>query len=130
MPSRRSVKDQEIIFHTAGKRVHGTGSVPGGVNKSLAVEERDLLLKDIYQMIAWSREAVHIIRGLFENNLAEYNAFGRFRSHSMSLVRADADAADGRGAGQVPRSDSHAGVAGKSDNWLPARRVYHWAFSR
>jgi len=40
-------------------------------------------------MIAWSREAVHIIRGLFENNLAEYNAFGRFRSHSMSLVRAD-----------------------------------------
>jgi NAD-reducing hydrogenase large subunit len=80
---------QEIIRMTAGKRVHGTGSVPGGVNKSLAVEERDLLLKDIYQMIAWSREAVHIIRGLFENNLAEYNAFGRFRSHSMSLVRAD-----------------------------------------
>jgi NAD-reducing hydrogenase large subunit len=80
---------QEIIRMTAGKRVHGTGSVPGGVNKSLSIEERDLLLKDIYQMVAWSREAVQIIRGLFENNLAEYNAFGRFRSHSMSLVRAD-----------------------------------------
>jgi len=80
---------QEIIRMTAGKRVHGTGSVPGGVNKSLTVEERDFLLKDIYQMIAWSREAVQIIRGLFESNLAEYNAFGRFRSHSMSLVRAD-----------------------------------------
>jgi len=80
---------QEIIRMTAGKRVHGTGSVPGGVNKSISVEERDLLLKDIYQMVAWSREAVQIIRGLFEQNLAEYNAFGRFRSHSMSLVRAD-----------------------------------------
>ncbi|MFA7270137.1 MAG: Ni/Fe hydrogenase subunit alpha [Sterolibacterium sp.] len=80
---------QEIIRHTAGKRVHGTGSVPGGVNKSLAVEERDLLLKDAYQMVAWSREAVQLIRGLFEKNLAEYNAFGRFPSHSMSLVRAD-----------------------------------------
>ncbi len=80
---------QEIIRLTAGKRVHGTGSVPGGVNKSLAAEERELLLKDIYQMIAWSREAVGIIRGLFEQNLARFNEFGRFAANSMSLVRAD-----------------------------------------
>ncbi|MFA7280003.1 MAG: Ni/Fe hydrogenase subunit alpha [Sterolibacterium sp.] len=80
---------QEVIRHTAGKRVHGTGSVPGGVNKSLSVDERDQLLKDIYQMVAWSREAVQIIRGLFEKNLEEYNAFGRFPANSMSLVRAD-----------------------------------------
>ncbi len=26
---------QEVIRHTAGKRIHGTGSVPGGVNKNL-----------------------------------------------------------------------------------------------
>ncbi len=80
---------QEVIRLTAGKRVHGTGSVPGGVNKSLTADERDLLQKDIYQMIAWSREAVGIIKGLFEKNLAEYNAFGRFDAHGMSLVRAD-----------------------------------------
>ncbi|CAG0962466.1 partial hydrogenase, group IIId, partial [Rhodocyclaceae bacterium] len=80
---------QEIIRLTAGKRVHGTGAVPGGVNKSLSVEERDLLLKDLYQMVAWSREAVGIIKGLFEKNLAEYNSFGRFDAHSMGLVRAD-----------------------------------------
>ena len=77
---------QEVIRLTAGKRVHGTGSVPGGVNKSLSAEERDYLLKDIYQMVAWSREAVQMIRGLFEKNLAEYNAFGRFRAHGMGLV--------------------------------------------
>ncbi|MBI4986119.1 MAG: Ni/Fe hydrogenase subunit alpha [Rhodocyclales bacterium] len=80
---------QEVIRLTAGKRVHGTGTVPGGVNKSLSVAERDLLLKDIYQMVTWSREAVQIIKGLFAQNLAAYNAFGRFRSHSMSLIRAD-----------------------------------------
>ncbi|HEX8989136.1 MAG TPA: Ni/Fe hydrogenase subunit alpha [Rhodocyclaceae bacterium] len=80
---------QEIIRLTAGKRVHGTGSVPGGVNKSLTVDERSLLLKDIYQMVAWSREAVGIIKGLFEKNLASYNAFGRFEANSLSLVRAD-----------------------------------------
>ena len=80
---------QEVIRHTAGKRIHGTGSVPGGVNKSLSREERDLLLKDAYQMVAWSLEAVHLIRRLFEQHLTMYNAFGRFRAHSMSLVRAD-----------------------------------------
>jgi NAD-reducing hydrogenase large subunit len=80
---------QEVIRMTAGKRVHGTGSIPGGVNKSLSAEERAELLKDAYQMVAWSRSAVGIIRGLFEQNLAEYNAFGRFRSAGMCLVRAD-----------------------------------------
>ncbi|MGE5466775.1 MAG: Ni/Fe hydrogenase subunit alpha [Ignavibacteria bacterium] len=80
---------QEIIRLTAGKRVHGTGSVPGGVNKALSVAERDLLLKDAYQMVAWSREAVGIIRDLFEKNLAAYNDFGRFDANSLSLVRAD-----------------------------------------
>jgi NAD-reducing hydrogenase large subunit len=80
---------QEVIRHTAGKRVHGTGSVPGGVNKNLSLAERDELLKDIYQIIGWSLEAVHLARNLFEQNLEQYNAFGRFRTHTLSLVRAD-----------------------------------------
>jgi NAD-reducing hydrogenase large subunit len=80
---------QEVIRMTAGKRVHGTGSVPGGVNKSLAEAERAALLKDIYQMIAWSRDAVRLVRELFEKNLAFYNAFGRFRANTLCLIRAD-----------------------------------------
>lgn len=80
---------QEVIRLTAGKRVHGTGSIPGGVNKSLSEEERATLLKDIYQIVAWSREAVQLIKRLFEKNHERYNAFGRFTAHSMSLVRAD-----------------------------------------
>ncbi len=80
---------QEIIRMTAGKRVHGTGSIPGGVNKSLTGAERAALQKDIYQMIAWSRDAVQLIKGLFQQNLAFYNDFGRFSAHNMGLVRAD-----------------------------------------
>jgi NAD-reducing hydrogenase large subunit len=80
---------QEVIRMTSGKRVHGTGSIPGGVNKSLYAEERAALLKDIYQMVGWSREAVHLIKGLFEKNLTEFNAFGRFTAHNMCMVRAD-----------------------------------------
>jgi NAD-reducing hydrogenase large subunit len=32
---------QEIIRMTAGKRIHGTGAIPGGVNKSLSRDEID-----------------------------------------------------------------------------------------
>jgi len=38
---------QEVIRATAGKRVHGTGSVPGGMNKHVSVEDRALLSADV-----------------------------------------------------------------------------------
>ena len=36
---------QEAIRITAGKRVHGTGAIPGGVNKAVTRAERDELLR-------------------------------------------------------------------------------------
>jgi len=80
---------QQVIFHTAGKRIHGTGAVPGGVNKSLTAAERDELKKDVYQMISWSREAVRLVRRLFEQDLDTYRNFGTFEARTLSLVRAD-----------------------------------------
>ncbi|HEY6094138.1 MAG TPA: Ni/Fe hydrogenase subunit alpha [Gallionellaceae bacterium] len=77
---------QEVIRHTAGKRIHGTGSIPGGVNKSLSVAERDELLQDIYQMVEWSREAVHLIKLMHRQNPALYDGFGAFRANMMSIV--------------------------------------------
>ena len=38
---------QEIIRATAGKKIHGTGAIPGGVNKNLSLAERDALLKGV-----------------------------------------------------------------------------------
>jgi len=35
---------QEVIKATAGKKIHGTGAIPGGINKHLSEEERDYLL--------------------------------------------------------------------------------------
>lgn len=80
---------QEVIRMTAGKRVHGTGSVPGGVNKALSADDRAALLQDVYQMVAWSREAVQIIKTLHQQNPALYDTFGAFRSSMMSLVAPD-----------------------------------------
>jgi len=80
---------REVNRTTGGNRIHGTGSVPGGVNKSLTAAERDELQKDIYQMIAWSRDAVRLVRQLFEQDLATYRSFGTFEARTLSLVRAD-----------------------------------------
>ena len=80
---------QEVIRVTAGKRVHGTSAVPGGVNKNLSIEERDSLLKDVYQIISWSREAVALTQRLFEQNLTLYERFGTFKAHTLNLIRAD-----------------------------------------
>ncbi len=80
---------QEVIRVTAGKRIHGTGAIPGGVNKNVSPEERDYLLQDAEQIVAWSRDAVGIARRLFEQNLDLYNGFGRIRAHTLNLVRED-----------------------------------------
>jgi len=82
---------QEVIRLTAGKRVHGTGSIPGGVNKALTREERELLLADIYQIVGWSRDAVQLIKDLHAQNPALYNSFGICRSNTMSLVAPNGD---------------------------------------
>ncbi len=80
---------QEVIRATAGKRVHGTGSVPGGVNKHLSPEDRALLQRDVDQMLAWAQDAVAIAKQLHAQNPALYDSFGASRSNLLSLVRAD-----------------------------------------
>ncbi|MDH3460542.1 MAG: Ni/Fe hydrogenase subunit alpha [Burkholderiaceae bacterium] len=80
---------QEVIRATAGRRVHGTGSVPGGVNKHVSAEDHALLRRDVGQMIAWAQDAVSIAKQLHAQNPLLYDSFGRFRSNMLSLVRAD-----------------------------------------
>jgi NAD-reducing hydrogenase large subunit len=80
---------QEVIRATAGKRVHGTGSIPGGMNKALDPADRAALQQEAYQMVAWSRDAVHLAKKLHTSNPALYDSFGLFRSKLMSLVGPD-----------------------------------------
>ncbi len=77
---------QEVIRITSGKRVHGTGSIPGGMNKSVSIEERDLLKKDIAEIVAWGVESVRMVKDLHRQNPALYDHFGGFRAGMMSLV--------------------------------------------
>jgi NAD-reducing hydrogenase large subunit len=80
---------QEVIRVTAGKRIHGTGAVPGGVNRVVAAAERDALRAEAGTMIEWSQAAVGLVRQLFERNLALYRDFATFSTTTLGLVRDD-----------------------------------------
>jgi NAD-reducing hydrogenase large subunit len=80
---------QEIIKATAGKKIHGTGAIPGGVNKNLSIAERDVFLKDVEQQMQWAQAALKIAKDYTVANLAKLAPFGSFDSNHLSLVRAD-----------------------------------------
>jgi len=80
---------QEVIRITAGKRVHGTGSIPGGVNKRISAAEKDELSAPLPDILTWCRGAVRLIADLHTQRRDIYDAFGTVRSSMLSLVAAD-----------------------------------------
>ena len=85
---------QEIIEHTAGKKVHGTGAIPGGINKNLSIEERDIFLKgadplNVDKMIDWAYSAVQFFKDYYMKNREFVDNFAHFPSNHLSLVRKD-----------------------------------------
>jgi NAD-reducing hydrogenase large subunit len=80
---------QEVIRATAGKRIHGTGAIPGGVNKALTRAERDELRREIPQMLEWARDGVRIVEKLHLSNPDFFNRFGECPANMMGLVGGD-----------------------------------------
>jgi NAD-reducing hydrogenase large subunit len=85
---------QEIIRATAGKKIHGTGAIPGGINKHLSVEDRDSFLKgkdplNADKMIDWSVAAVHWFKDYHKKNRELIDNYAVFPSNHLSLVRKD-----------------------------------------
>jgi NAD-reducing hydrogenase large subunit len=85
---------QELILATAGKKIHGTGAVPGGINKNLSAEERDAFLKgpaplNIETMIEWAQGALDFFKSFHKSNKDLIDGFAPFASNHLSLVRKD-----------------------------------------
>ena len=80
---------QEVIRVCAGKRIHGSGAIPGGVNKALDNADRELLAADIAQVIDWAEDAVVLMQRLFEAGGDGYRRFATVPANSLSLVRPD-----------------------------------------
>ena len=85
---------QEIIEVTAGKKIHGTGAIPGGINKNLSIEERDRFLygpdpMNADKMISWSLDAVNFFKDYHKKHRELIDTFAAFPSSHLSLVRKD-----------------------------------------
>ncbi len=80
---------QEVIKATSGKKIHGTGAIPGGINKNLSIQERDELKKDIDQMLEWSIQSVDLYKKLYREDFDRLSKLGSFESNYLSLVRED-----------------------------------------
>jgi NAD-reducing hydrogenase large subunit len=80
---------QEVIRVTCGKRIHGTGAIPGGVNKSVSTEERALLRADIDRVVDWAVDAVALMKRIFTAQSGYFREFGTVPANTLSLVRPD-----------------------------------------
>ncbi|NOX85087.1 MAG: Ni/Fe hydrogenase subunit alpha [Chlorobi bacterium] len=85
---------QEVIRLTAGKKIHGTGAVPGGINKNLTIEERDELLKgpdpmNADKMVEWSIAALDFFKSYHKANRKMVDDFAAFPSNHLSMIRKD-----------------------------------------
>jgi len=85
---------QEIIRATAGKKIHGTGAIPGGINKNLSIEERDEFLKgadplNADKMVSWAQDALEFFKHYYHANKEMVDGFAHFPSNHLSLVRKD-----------------------------------------
>ncbi len=85
---------QEIIAATAGKKIHGTGAIPGGINKHLSPDDKDWFLNgkapmNIDSMISWSEGALEFFHDYHEKNKAVIDEFVEVPSSYLSLIRKD-----------------------------------------
>jgi|YelNatPaOPRAMG01_1025707.scaffolds.fasta_scaffold15775_3 NAD-reducing hydrogenase large subunit len=77
---------QEIIAKLGGRRIHPSYAVPGGVNNTLSIKDRDEILKEIDTMISYIQEGISIAKDWIEKNKETVKEFGVFSSGYMGLV--------------------------------------------
>ncbi len=124
---------QEIIKATAGKKIHGTGAIPGGMNKNLSIAERDALLKDMAQMMDWARGALKVAKDYTLDNFDEIKGFGSFDSSHLSIRRDDGamDLYDGKlCAIDSTGKTIFEGVDNQKYNDIIAEEVRNWSYMK
>ena len=85
---------QEVIRATAGKKIHGTGAIPGGINKHLDPKDKEAFLHgpdpmNIDKMIEWSVGIIDFFKAYYQENQRFIDDFVVFPSNHLSLVRED-----------------------------------------
>lgn len=77
---------QEIIARLAGKRIHPSWVVPGGVNSPLSAEDRDAMLAGIPEALTRVERSLEWFKQTFGQFDAELRTFANFPSLFMGMV--------------------------------------------
>ena len=77
---------QEIIRLLGGRRIHPVFAVPGGVNKSLKADERDMILHNLDEAIETIQIGLKIMKDWAAKNAEDIQKFAVLTSGYMSLV--------------------------------------------
>jgi NAD-reducing hydrogenase large subunit len=78
---------QEIIRLLSGRRIHMHWAVPGGVTTPLSEADRDTILGQVDEMIAYAQEGLAVAKGWFAANQDVVNGFAVFSSNYMGMVK-------------------------------------------
>ncbi len=79
---------QEIIHILGGRRIHPVFAVPGGVNKTLKISERDSILAGLDEAISTIQLGIQIFKTWAEKNREDIDCFAVFPTGYLGLVKA------------------------------------------
>lgn len=80
---------QQVIERLAGKRIHPSWVVPGGVNAPLTVEARDQILSEIPEVLGIIRRNLDAYKNGLNDYMEYIRTFANFPSLFMGLVGPD-----------------------------------------
>jgi len=80
---------QEIIAALGERKIHPNLAVPGGVNATLHVKERDVLLARLPEMRQTVQAGLVVVKAWMDKHKADMDKFGVFPTSYMGLISPD-----------------------------------------
>ena len=77
---------QEVIRILGGRSIHPAWTVPGGVRRPLAAEDRDQIKRMLPEALDIIELALDLLKDAFDDNSTEIETYGNFPSLFMGLV--------------------------------------------
>lgn len=77
---------QKIIEELAGKRIHPTGIIPGGVEHKIELSQKEAILEQIPDMLKIAQDALEFFKSTMHKFQEEIDSFAAFPSLFMALT--------------------------------------------
>ena len=80
---------QQVIAAVGGRKIHPDVCVPGGMNRALRPDDRDVLLASHGEALDAARTGIRLLLSYFEQHAEVVKSFAAFPSNYMGLVTPD-----------------------------------------